>query len=69
MKTHPLDRPPVTLDRIYAVIFSHVSPLQSLAILEDLEALGCEMPPLEPLPPGSPQLGLPASNCVMIEPD
>ena len=36
-------QPPVTLRRLFEVIFSHVSPLQKEAILEDIEALEEEM--------------------------
>jgi hypothetical protein len=60
--------PPVTLRRLFDVIYSHVTPLQKAAILEDLEALQAEMDEPERAPPplDSPLRRLrPALNCVL----
>jgi hypothetical protein len=60
-------RPPLTLSRLFEVIFSHVSPVQRLAILEDLEALEAEISE-PPVSPPAKQLLRPAPNCVIDHP-
>jgi hypothetical protein len=56
--------PPVTLRRVFDVIFSHVSPLQKAAILEDIEALESEIDsPTKPWPPTM----RPAPDCILAQ--
>lgn len=61
-------RPPVTLDRIYEVIFSHVTLLQRAAILEDLEALEVELEEAERRASSRGPI-LPAPNCQFAQED